>query len=202
MSKVVVDYEVFHHGITNGQYFPGFSASRDSSFDESATGVGDNPHEALEDALEQLANSGWNVDSVVNDEPETPSAMEEERIDAINNADACPECDATGEVSGEECENCDGQGVLIPEDDGDGEGLSYFLSISVKGIDQEFVDAVVYVLDTYQISHYKVEFVATDGEPKVQVVMGTQEEAEEVEQAIADSRLLNKEMVEVLYEEE
>jgi len=60
-GKVVDQYDVIDIGIENGQYFRGFGRGR---YEESFVGTGDNPSEAFQDALEQAAAEGWNVDNV------------------------------------------------------------------------------------------------------------------------------------------
>jgi hypothetical protein len=55
-------YEIVDHGIEHEQSFQGcgvFGTGYTAVF----TGIGDNPCEALEDALEQAAMSGWDVDA-------------------------------------------------------------------------------------------------------------------------------------------
>ena len=59
MAKVT-RYELCDLGIDNSQYFPGFGTSG-TGFTESALGVGDDPREALDDVLEQMAFRGVDV---------------------------------------------------------------------------------------------------------------------------------------------
>lgn len=58
----VRDFEGIDHGIDNPQYFQGCGTAF-TSFEHVATGCGDNPREALEDALEQIAMGENNVDT-------------------------------------------------------------------------------------------------------------------------------------------
>ena len=61
------EYEVVDIGIINSHYFRGCGAGR---FDDVYVGGADTPGEALDDALDQAASSGWDVASVVS--PYTP----------------------------------------------------------------------------------------------------------------------------------
>lgn len=76
--KMITDYEIVRHGIDNSQYFQGCGTSF-TDFDEVATGIGDNPKEAFEDAAEQLAMMGWNVDNLKNEERDLPSVYTEDQ---------------------------------------------------------------------------------------------------------------------------
>lgn len=73
--------EVEDCGIDHAQHFPGAGAY---GCDDVFVGCGDNPSEAMEDALEQAADCDWDADAIERD-PEVakalaahePSAMEE-----------------------------------------------------------------------------------------------------------------------------
>ena len=52
----VTDFELIDHGIHGSQYFQGCGTSF-TSYEHVSTGCGDNPHEAVEDAIEQIACS-------------------------------------------------------------------------------------------------------------------------------------------------
>ena len=56
------DYEIVVHGIEHEQQFQGCGVSG-TGYTAVFTGSGDNPGEALDDALEQAAVAGWDVDS-------------------------------------------------------------------------------------------------------------------------------------------
>lgn len=135
MGKIVTEFEVFDHGIENSQYFQGWSPPRGW---EGSTGAGDNPHEAMEDALEMIAQGGdWELATVNNDLPETPAAHEaaepvEENCPNcdghgrteihIDDMPVCATCDGEGEIPGEdgemnECPDCDGRGRGISQSD-------------------------------------------------------------------------------------
>ena len=61
--KTITCFEIVDHGIDHAQYFQGCGLSR-TKFTDCATGCGDNPREALDDALETLAQDGWDVSKV------------------------------------------------------------------------------------------------------------------------------------------
>lgn len=61
--KPIRQFQVIHHGIECSQYFQGCGVSH-TKFEEVATGVGDTPLEAIDDALESLAQNGWDVSSI------------------------------------------------------------------------------------------------------------------------------------------
>lgn len=142
MDKVVTRYEITDHGIEASDYFQGFSCPRE--YDQCATGIGDNPHEALEDALEMLAQGGWETETVVNDLPDTPSVQDEQEANADAGYPPCRNCDGEGtiienegteEEEGVECPDCDGTGNAEQDEDMGENNLYYHISIAVKGID-------------------------------------------------------------------
>ena len=61
--KTITCFEIVDHGINLIQYFQGCGVSR-TKFTDVAKGCGDNPAEALADALETLAQDGWDVSKV------------------------------------------------------------------------------------------------------------------------------------------
>lgn len=62
-EKVVTEHEVIDHGYMVSDYFQGCGVAF-TEFEEVATGIGSDRHEAYDDALEILAQGGWNVDSL------------------------------------------------------------------------------------------------------------------------------------------
>jgi hypothetical protein len=66
-DRIAVAFEIVDHGIQHSDYFSGCGTSF-TNYTDVATGIGDDFQEALEDALESLAQSGWNVNIVVDDE--------------------------------------------------------------------------------------------------------------------------------------
>ena len=61
--KQIADFEIIDHGIESSSYFQGCGVSF-TDFEEVSTGIGDTASEALEDALESLAQGDWDTDSV------------------------------------------------------------------------------------------------------------------------------------------
>ncbi len=61
-KKPIVEFEVKWHGIYNDQYFQGCGTSC-TEFAECFTGNGDNPREAIREAIEQLA-SEWETEGL------------------------------------------------------------------------------------------------------------------------------------------
>lgn len=66
-GKVPVEFRILNHGINNEQYFQGHGVSF-TKFKECATGIGHTPSEAFEDALDSLAQNGWDTDTIRNSE--------------------------------------------------------------------------------------------------------------------------------------
>lgn len=63
-------YEVVDHGVDNAQYFQGCGVAH-TQWDDVAVGVGNTPLDAYEDAVEALAQGGWEVDAL----PERPRGL-------------------------------------------------------------------------------------------------------------------------------
>ena len=61
--KTIKDYEVIDHGFDAEQYFQGCGTAF-TEFDDVATGIGETAAEALDDALENLAQGDWDVSSI------------------------------------------------------------------------------------------------------------------------------------------
>lgn len=64
MKKTIVEFELLDHGIENSQYFQGCGTCG-TDFEDVATGCGNNPAEAVDDALESLAQMDWETDGMV-----------------------------------------------------------------------------------------------------------------------------------------
>lgn len=78
----IADFEVVDLGIENSQYFAGFGVAF-TPYSECCYGIGDNPAEALDDALEQVAQMGFDAEDlaerirqVEGEAPTTPSVAE------------------------------------------------------------------------------------------------------------------------------
>jgi hypothetical protein len=63
MMKTPEDFEVIDHGVDHEQYFPGCGVAL-TEFTDCATGTGESAHDALEDALESLAQGDWNTSKI------------------------------------------------------------------------------------------------------------------------------------------
>src|ERR1035438_5584528 len=63
IRKTVVEFEMVDHGIENSQYFQGCGLSH-TDYDDIATGIGNDPAEAIDDALESLAQNDWDVEGM------------------------------------------------------------------------------------------------------------------------------------------
>lgn len=66
MYKVSV-YQVVDHGITNSSYFRGCGVAL-TNFTDVATGIGNDFAEAFEDALDILAQNGWDTCNIEQEE--------------------------------------------------------------------------------------------------------------------------------------
>jgi len=62
----VIRYELVNIGIEHSQYFQGFGVSH-TGYRECAVGIGEDPREALDDVLEQIASVGWDVEALERD---------------------------------------------------------------------------------------------------------------------------------------
>jgi hypothetical protein len=65
-GKAISEHKIKDHGVEHEQYFQGCGISH-SKWDEVASGVGSTPMEAYEDALDSLAQNGWDVESLPQD---------------------------------------------------------------------------------------------------------------------------------------
>ena len=61
--KAIVEFELVDHGIEHEQYFQGCGLAF-TEYTDIATGCGDCPAEAVDDALEQLAMNGWETEGM------------------------------------------------------------------------------------------------------------------------------------------
>lgn len=61
MNKVK-SFELIDHGIEHSQYFQGCGTAF-TDFDHVVTGIGDNPSEAIDDCLEQIASGEGDIDT-------------------------------------------------------------------------------------------------------------------------------------------
>lgn len=68
--KNIKEMKTICHGIHDEQEFQGCGVSF-TEYTECVTGIGNNAYEAKEDALDQLAEMGYNVDNIANEEDNT-----------------------------------------------------------------------------------------------------------------------------------
>jgi hypothetical protein len=63
MTARIAEFELIDHGIENSQYFQGCGTAF-TSFEHCATGIGNNPAEALDDLLDMVAQQGFDVEGM------------------------------------------------------------------------------------------------------------------------------------------
>ena len=73
--KPVLSFQIIDHGIDHAQYFQGCGISY-TDFEDVSTGCGDNPKEALDDALDGLAQSDWDTSTIDASEDAKPFQVE------------------------------------------------------------------------------------------------------------------------------
>jgi hypothetical protein len=61
--KKIADYQIIQHGVNHESYFEGCGVAL-TPYTDVATGIGDTAEEALGDALDQLAQGGWDTSSI------------------------------------------------------------------------------------------------------------------------------------------
>lgn len=87
----IITHEIIDHGVEHEQYFQGCGVAF-TEYNEVFTGIGDSAYEALDDALENAAMSGYDVSGVENtlsDEPDLPGPELDDDPESIADADAC-----------------------------------------------------------------------------------------------------------------
>ena len=62
-AKRIGEFELIDHGIEHSQYFQGCGVAF-TRFANVATGIGDNPAEAIDDCLEQVAQAGFDTEGM------------------------------------------------------------------------------------------------------------------------------------------
>jgi len=79
MMKIIHEHQITDHGVHDPQCFPGDGVAN-TMWDACSVGVGYSPHEALEDALEMLAQDDWDVqlfDNTLSKEDTVPHGIGE-----------------------------------------------------------------------------------------------------------------------------
>ncbi len=61
--RAIAAFELIDHGIEHSQYFQGCGIAF-TDYQDVATGIGDDPAEAIDDALESLAQADWETDGM------------------------------------------------------------------------------------------------------------------------------------------
>lgn len=61
--KTISEFELVDHGIQNDQYFQGCGIAF-TEYEDIATGCGNDPAEAIDDALESLAQGDWDCEDM------------------------------------------------------------------------------------------------------------------------------------------
>ena len=105
--KKVTEYEIVDHGIEYEQYFQGCGVSF-TKFETVATGIGNSLQEALNDAVEGIAQQGYEI----------PNELEQE----INKADNTNHAEEGNETEHTDC----------GDDDCFSADVHYYASIRVK----------------------------------------------------------------------
>jgi len=93
-AKRIGEFELIDHGIEHSQYFQGCGVAF-TRFANVATGIGDNPAEAIDDCLEQVATDGWDTEGM------EARIMAQEGLKAIPTTPSVAAefgCDETGEA--------------------------------------------------------------------------------------------------------
>lgn len=133
-------WEIIDHGIEHSQYFQGCGTTF-TEFSDVATGIGDNPKEAMEDALEMLAQSGWDTDGIKNNLEETPSVSDIREEEAKERREAwieeqrekgVPDVDEATDEQYEKGEYYDPDDWEDDEAHGDGDERWYLVSVRVR----------------------------------------------------------------------
>ena len=93
-AKRIGEFELIDHGIEHSQYFQGCGVAF-TGFANVVTGIGDNPAEAIDDCLEQVAQAGFDTEGM------EARILEQEGLKAIPTTPSVAvefRCDETGEV--------------------------------------------------------------------------------------------------------
>jgi hypothetical protein len=90
-QKGIGEFELIDHGIEHSQYFQGCGIAF-SSYRNVVTGIGDNPAEAIDDCLEQIAQAGFDTEGM------------EARIMAQEGWESLPTTPDVQTECGEDCE--------------------------------------------------------------------------------------------------
>lgn len=93
-TKRIGIFQLIDHGIDHSQYFQGCGVAF-TSFDNAVTGIGDNPAEAIDDCLEQIAQAGFDTEGM------EARIIKQEGLEALPESPSVADeygCDETGEA--------------------------------------------------------------------------------------------------------
>lgn len=76
-DRKVVEHSFTYHGTDYPGYFQGAGIAF-TEWDSCYTGIGDTPHEAAQDAIEQAACSGWDCELLEDDLPDESEPLNED----------------------------------------------------------------------------------------------------------------------------
>ena len=116
--KPIREFEIIDHGVEHTQYFQGCGTAY-TPYDLCVTGCGDSYAEALEDALENLAQNEYEVKTI----EESAEVMEDKQSPDFHKTVA----DCLGWTENEEGETVDEEGDSTEDNE-----MHYYLSIRVK----------------------------------------------------------------------
>ena len=146
MRKRIFDYELIDHGIDSYQYFRGCGIAN-TPFHHVVTGCGSNPAEAVDDALDLLAQDGYELDGlldlilqefVCDSLPTEPNAHDD--CPVYVNRYRCVPCgnewdDTHSSTCNDRCSKCNAEIKPFESEDNDEHAeceLYYYVSIRVK----------------------------------------------------------------------
>lgn len=99
----IKDFELIDHGIEHSQYFQGCGVTC-ASFENVAIGIGDNPAEAINDCLGQIATQEGDLDT---GGLETRIKTEEKWEDFPRSPSVCGGCEDRDAGKWRRCETCE-----------------------------------------------------------------------------------------------
>ena len=62
-QKSIGEFELIDHGVEHSQYFQGCGVAH-TQFGNVVTGIGDNPTDAIDDCLHQMAAAGYEIEGM------------------------------------------------------------------------------------------------------------------------------------------
>jgi len=80
--KRITEYEIINHGVQHSDYFQGCGTCH-TEFTDVATGIGVSEREALDDALEMLAQANWDTESNADLQADFDKADDTDEVQAV-----------------------------------------------------------------------------------------------------------------------